>query len=160
MQYPVEVKRVEPQTTAVIRCRARPEELSRVVPQACGEVWTFARSAGLPRPGRHLALYLDCAINLEVGVEVTATFTGNDRVVCSSTPAGLVATTAHFGPYDRLGGAHEAICQYCKAQGYAFAGPSWEVYGHWTDDPAQLRTDVYYLLRTAEHSDTSAQPGA
>ncbi len=23
---------------------------------------------------------------------------------------------------------------------------SWEVYGHWSEDPAQLRTDVFYLL--------------
>ncbi len=27
------------------------------------------------------------------------------------------------------------------------AGPSWEVYGHWHEDPAQLKTDIYYLLR-------------
>jgi len=31
-----------------------------------------------------------------------------------------------------------------------FAGPNWEIYGHWTDDPAQLRTDVFYLLDCAE----------
>jgi hypothetical protein len=24
---------------------------------------------------------------------------------------------------------------------------SWELYGHWEDDPAKLRTDVFYLLR-------------
>jgi hypothetical protein len=26
---------------------------------------------------------------------------------------------------------------------------SWEVYGDWEDDPAKLRTDIYFLLRPA-----------
>jgi hypothetical protein len=47
-------------------------------------------------------------------------------------------------------GAHDAIHQWCKANGRTFAGPSWEVYGHWTDecnrDPSKIRTDIYYLL--------------
>jgi len=26
------------------------------------------------------------------------------------------------------------------------AGPRWEVYGHWSDNPATRRTDIFYLL--------------
>jgi hypothetical protein len=26
------------------------------------------------------------------------------------------------------------------------SGARWEVYGHWTNDEAQVRTDVFYLL--------------
>jgi effector-binding domain-containing protein len=152
MQYQVHVEQVASQLTAVIRCRASRDELAKVVPQACGEVWQFARSANLPRPGRHLALYLDCEINLEVGAEVFQPFVGNGRVVCSSTPAGLVATAAHFGPYNRLGEAHDAVHKWCADHGYTLAGPSWEVYGHWNDDPAQLRTDVFWLLQPGSGS--------
>jgi effector-binding domain-containing protein len=148
MEYQVSVQPVASQLTAVVRLRARQDELSTVIPQACGEVWAFARSAGLPRPGRHLALYLDCVMNIECGAEVFQPFTGNDRVICSSTPAGTVATTAHWGPYDRLGDAHKAILQCCADHGHELAGPSWEVYGHWDDDPAKLRTDIFYLLKT------------
>jgi effector-binding domain-containing protein len=147
MEYAVHVQRVEPQLTGVIRCRAKQSELAQVIPPACGEVWEFMRSSGLPRPGRHLALYLDCEMNIEVGVEVFQSFAGNGRVVCSSTPAGLVATTAHLGPYNRLGEAHAAVHKWCAEQGHALAGPSWEVYGHWEDDPAKLRTDVFWLLK-------------
>ena len=147
MEYQVQIGRVGSQPTAVVRRRARPDELARVVPQGCGEVWAFVRAAGLPHPGRHLALYLDGEINLEVGVEVTQPFTGDGRVVCSSLPAGPVATAAHLGPYDRLGEAHGAIRAWCAGQGHALAGPCWEVYGHWTDAPARLRTDVFYLLQ-------------
>src|ERR1700693_4851403 len=113
MEYQVHVEQVPSQLTAVVRRRASHAELAQVVPQGCGEVWTFFRSSQLPRPGRHLALYLDGEVNLEVGVEVAHPFAGNERVLCSSTPAGLVATAAHLGPYDRLGAAHEAIRRWC-----------------------------------------------
>jgi effector-binding domain-containing protein len=152
MEYQVRVEEVESQTTAVVRRRAAVSELAEVVPQACGEVWTFVRSSGLPHPGRHLALYLDDEINLEIGVEMPQPFPGNEHVFCSRTPAGRVATVVHMGPYNRLGEAHAAIHKWCSDQGYAFAGPSWEVYGHWDDDPAKLRTDVYYLLKAEGES--------
>jgi effector-binding domain-containing protein len=147
MQYPVNVQRVDSQLTAVVRRRARQKDLATVIPQGCGEVWEFVRSAGLPHPGRNLALYLDLEMNLECGVEVTQPFDGNGGVVCSSTPGGSVATTVHLGPYHLLGEAHEAIHHWCTKQELTLAGPFWELYGHWTDDPAKLRTDVFYLLQ-------------
>jgi effector-binding domain-containing protein len=147
MEYKVEIQRVEPQTTAVVCFQAKIPDLPTLIPQACGEVWTFVRSAGLPNPGRHIALYLDAVMNVECGVEVTQPFVGNDRVVCSSTPAGLAATAIHWGPYHLLGAAHNAVKKWCSDSGHALAGPSWEVYGHWNDDPAKLRTDVFWLLR-------------
>jgi effector-binding domain-containing protein len=150
MPYQVQVGQANPQITAVVRCRAAQSELSRVVPACCGEVWTFVRGIRTLRPGRHLAVYFDREINLEVGVEVDQVFTGNDRIVCSSTPAGWVASTIHFGPYHLLGAAHAAVCKWCCENGRALAGPNWEVYGHWNDDPAKLRTDVFYLLRDLE----------
>ncbi len=108
----------------------------------------FVRSSSLPHPGRNLALYLDDEIHLEVGVEVFEPFEGDERVSSSSTPAGTVATTVHMGAYDRLHEAHVAIRQWCSENGHTLAGPNWEVYGHWDDDPAKLRTDVFYLLES------------
>jgi len=35
------------------------------------------------------------------------------------------------------------------ATGAAQPGVSWEVYGDWDDDPAKVRTDIYFLLRPA-----------
>ncbi len=154
MAYQVQIQRIASQLTAVVRFRAGVGELATLIPQACGEVWTFLRAGNFPKPGRNLALYLDGVMNIECGVEVFQPFVGNGRVVCSSTPAGLVATAAHFGRYDRLGEAHAAVRRWCSDQGYALAGPSWEVYGHWTDDPTLLRTDVFWLLQ-----DTAPAPG-
>jgi hypothetical protein len=53
----------------------------------------------------------------------------------------------HLGDYGRLGDANAAIQAWCRANNRVRAGASWEVYGHWHADPAQLRTDVYYLLQ-------------
>jgi len=147
MTYLVQVKQVESQTTAVVRSKAAQSELSRVVPAGCGVVWEYLRAAKAPRPGRNLALYWDGEIHLEAGVEVDQPFTGDGHVTCSSTPAGRVATAIHLGPYQRLGEAHAAILDWCVKHGHALAGPNWEVYGHWTDDTARLRTDVFYLLK-------------
>jgi effector-binding domain-containing protein len=96
---------------------------------------------------------------MEIGVEVDRTFPDGERVVCSATPAGLAATTAHFGPYDRLGAAHEAIQRWCAANHLALAGPSWAIYGHWTDDSAKLRTDVFYLLQPEKADENLPVPG-
>jgi effector-binding domain-containing protein len=139
--------------TAVIRSRVPPRELSKFVPAACGEVWSFIRSARLPRPGRHVALYLDSGL-VEVGAEVSEPFSGNDRVHCSQLPAGQVAATTHLGPYQRLGEAHSAVRQWCAEHGHRLTGICWEIYGHWDEswnsDPSKIRTDVFHLLESAK----------
>jgi effector-binding domain-containing protein len=149
MSYQIELAESKPITTAVIRSRVPAHELPQFVPAACGEVWSFIRSAGLPRPGRHTALYLDDGF-VEVGAEVSEPFVGNERIRCSQLPAGRVVTTVHFGPYPRLKGAHEAIREWCARQGHPCSGGSWEIYGHWEEswstDSSKIRTDVFYLL--------------
>ena len=151
MDHQIEVTNPEPILTAVIRRQVQPGELSRFVPAACGEVWSFIRSAGLPRPGRHVALYLDAQGSVEVGAEVAEPFAGNDRVHCSQLPAGRAASTVHHGPYPRLSEAHTAIRQWCAEHGHRLTGVSWEIYGHWDEswnaEPSKIRTDVFYQLR-------------
>ena len=150
MRYQIELTHSKPTTTAVVRSRVPAKELAQFVPAACGEVWSFIRSAGLPRPGRHVALYLDAQGSVEVGAEVSEPFAGNDRVHCSQLPAGRVVTTVHFGPYGRLSEAHAAIREWCSRRGHAYSGVSWEIYGHWEEswntDSSKIRTDVFYLL--------------
>jgi effector-binding domain-containing protein len=151
MQYNVEVKHSEPTYTAVIRSRVPQEELSRFVPAACGEVWSFIRSARLPKPGRLVALYLsDGQGSVEIGAEVGERFDGNDRIQCSKLPAGQAATAVHFGPYALLGEAHVAIRQWCVRHGHQTCNVAWEIYGHWQEswnnDPSKIRTDIFYLL--------------
>jgi effector-binding domain-containing protein len=150
MHYQIDLARSQSIHTAVIRSRVGAKELPQFVPAACGEVWSFIRSAGLPRPGRHLTLYLDAQGSVEVGAEVSEPFAGNDRVHCSQLPAGRVVTTIHFGPYPRLSEAHAALRVWCAEHGHRCSGVSWELYGHWEEswntDSSKIRTDVFYLL--------------
>jgi effector-binding domain-containing protein len=153
MSYQIELTEVKPITTAVIRDRVPAQELARFVPAACGEVWSFIRSAGLPRPGRHTALYLEDGF-VEVGAEVSELFTGNERIHCSQLPGGIVATTVHFGPYPRLGDAHATIHEWCARHGRQLSAISWEIYGHWEEswnkDSSKIRTDVFHLLHDSK----------
>jgi len=34
----------------------------------------------------------------------------------------------------------------CDENGRVRGGTRWEIYGHWDDDPAKRRTDVFYVL--------------
>jgi effector-binding domain-containing protein len=150
MHYDIRLEHHASQPLAVVRRRASPQDLATVVPAACGTVWAVLRAQQVPSAGRHVAIYWDGQINLDVGAEVAAPFAGHGEVVGSATPSGPVVTTTHFGPYRRLHEAHEAIRRWCASGGHRLAGPNWEVYGHWTDecnsDPTKIRTDVFYLL--------------
>lgn len=150
MTYDIRIERVASRPLAVVRRCARPQELAKVVPEACGAVWNVIRSQQVPGAGRHVAVYLDGVINLEIGVELEAPFAGHGEVIGSSTPAGLIVTTTHRGPYGLLGNAHAAVYAWCNSNGYKLAGPSWEIYGHWQDewnrDPSKITTDIFYLL--------------
>jgi len=145
----VQLQQLNSVPLAVIRRRASAAELSRVVPECCGLVWNAVR-AQQAQGGRHVAIYWDGSIRLEVGVELLGPFTEHGEVVRSATPAGMVASATHFGPYGGLGAAHDAVRRWCTANNHSLSGPNWEIYGHWQSEwntnPSQIRTDVYYLL--------------
>jgi effector-binding domain-containing protein len=137
---------------AVIRRHATRSELSKLVPECCGIVWQ-ALKAQQAKGGRHVAIYWNADILLEVGAELEGQFAERDGVIRSATPAGTAAFATHLGPYHTLGSTHDAIQAWCKSQGYRLAGPTWEIYGHWQDDwntnPALIRTDVFYQVASS-----------
>src|SRR6516165_981794 len=109
MEYDVRLEQLSSRPLAVVRRRARSHELAQVVPDACGMVWSVVRAQKILGAGRHVALYWDDQINLEVGVELDTPFAGHGDVVGSATPAGTVAAAVHFGPYNQLADVHKAI---------------------------------------------------
>jgi effector-binding domain-containing protein len=147
--HPVQLQRLESAPVAVIRRQARQADLPRLVPELCGTVWN-ALKAQQAKGGRHVAIYWDASMRIEVGAELLGDFTESAEVVRSATPAGLVASTTHFGPYGGLMTANAAIKEFCRANNHRLAGPSWEIYGHWLPEwnanPALIRTDVFWLV--------------
>jgi len=150
MNIEVRVEVLESLPLLVARRRARSAEFSTIVPEACGAVWNHVKQRGLKGAGRHVPIYLDDQTNLEVGVEMAAPCAGEGEIAASQTPAGRVATATHFGPHQHLGKTHAAIRNWCALNHHALEGPNWEIYGHWVEEwsrnPANIRTDVYYLL--------------
>ncbi len=150
MTYEVTIDTVAEQPVAAARQRTTFHNVAREIGPLLGRPWALIRQTpGLRADGDNVAIYHDetGGGSIEVGVQVTRRFEDTDEVVCSSTPAGTVARTAHFGPYDQLKQAHEAVREWCKKNGHQIALPFWEVYGDWDDDPSKLRTDVFYLLK-------------
>ena len=105
-RYEVQLQQLGSIPLAVVRRQARPDELSRLVPECCGIVWNALRAQQV-RGGRHVALYWDGVIRVEVGAEVNAPFAEQGDVVRSATPAGTVASVTHLGPYGGLAAAHD-----------------------------------------------------
>ena len=84
---------------------------------------------------------------IEAGVEVLTPFEETELVRRSATPAGEVVTTTHWGEYSAMQPAYKALEDSVKQSGRSLGDVSWEVYGHWSDDPTNRRTDIYWLLR-------------
>jgi effector-binding domain-containing protein len=148
-EYRIVVTDVTEQLVAAAKQRTTIERVSEEIGGLVSIVWDFLRKRPELRPIHNVAIYWDERGPgiVEVGVQVRRAFEATQEVVPSATPAGRVVMTSHFGRYRDLGAAHRAVRAWCKENGYQRAGPFWEVYGDWNDDPAKLRTDVYYLLR-------------
>jgi effector-binding domain-containing protein len=145
----VKLLQVASQPIAAVRRQAARPTFPQVIPEAFDEVWDFVRATGTEHNGINVVTYRhthDDVFDLECGVQVSAPFTPSGAAIATSTPSGLTATATHVGPYHLLRESHAAIHQWCRAHGKTLAGPSWEVYDHWDEDPSKLRTSIFYLL--------------
>jgi hypothetical protein len=139
VEYAVQAQQAPELPIQIVRGRATKATLPGEIRKLFDEFYAGFRGKGglnivfYPGSGMAGEFEIGCGVQLETG--------GN-----AATPAGLVATMVYFGPYHQMGPAHEAIHRWAREGGHKLAGPSWEVYGHWSDDPAELRTDIFYLV--------------
>jgi effector-binding domain-containing protein len=142
----VTVEQVAARPTAVVKAATTWPQFPALWPTLLDEVWACLRAGGVERGCRNVMLYRDDVPRVEVGVELLQPCQLTGRVEASSLPAGLVAKTVHWGAYADLGSAHRAVADWCAGEGRQPAGPRWEVYGPHRDDPAEVWTEVYWLL--------------
>jgi len=153
----VEIREVTSHPLAVARGCATIGDIGTKIGALLSAVYKFIQTSTVKQAGRNVVLYWDEAdrrllateegVLIEVGVQVAAPFEPEGTVACSATPAGTVAVVLHRGPYQQLPAAHAAVRRWCQDHGRPIAGPNWEVYGDWSDDPGKLRTEVYYVLK-------------
>ena len=146
MLHEVTVMDVAARPTAVIAATTTWQEFPALWMELLDEVWACLRAAGVDGGCRNVMLYHDDVPHVEVGVELHQPCPLTGRVVASDLPAGRAAMTVHRGSYAGLASAHQAVRDWCTTHVQTVAGPRWEVYGPHHDDPAQVWTEVYYLL--------------
>ena len=115
MNYHIQIQQFPGRLSAIVRRRATLQQLSQVIPAACGEVWNAIRAQNVQGAGRNIVVYLDNEMNLEIGVELDTPLAATGDLIASRLPAGTVATTTHLGPYNRLRDAHQASASKRKA---------------------------------------------
>jgi effector-binding domain-containing protein len=145
----VSVQRAEPRGIAAVRAKVPVGGVPAVFGQYLNQVYAAAKTDALPLDGQNIFVYRACSgaeLDVEFGVGVSAPFSTTGGVAYSPLPVGEVATATHWGDYSRIREAHQAVTEWCRENGRALTGTSWEIYGHWVPDVTRLRTDVYYLL--------------
>ncbi len=150
MRQLIEIALIEPQLTAVIRKKTTFKKLSHIIPYLLDEVYESLQTSHITDFGHNLCLYRDMKINIEVGVQIFKKFKGKGNVICSELPGGRVVQSVHKGPYDKLVQTHSIMQEWCKSNNEILEGPCWEIYGDWNDDASELKTDVYYLLKSSK----------
>lgn len=153
MSYEVRFEHVEAHPMAGVPARASHAELSTAIRDSLGKVYETLR-ADAPGPlGCNVVLYgpgWGGKFDLRIGVRLDEPYAGDGAVKSYETPAGDVAHVVYFGEYAKMHPAHEAAQKAALESGRGLTGASWEVYGDWSDDPAKLRTDIYYQLGEAK----------
>ena len=154
----LEVREVmaEAQPLAVVAGWTPRAELADTIGSRLDKIYASLRSRRIGGLGHNVVVYRRAAViegvaslMIEVGVETPGRIPADAEVTASSTPAGRAALAVYFGPYQQIAAAGEAALAEIAARGLKTTGVSWEVYGDWEEDPAKLRTDLYWLLEPA-----------
>jgi effector-binding domain-containing protein len=141
----VRVERVAATPLAAVRRTSSRESLGPDIIAGFDAVWPVLRAQGVVT-GKNVVVYHGGLDDIEIGVEVNSPFEEACDVRRSRTPEGDAAAVTHWGDYSAMHPAYEALEHWCQSSGRSSTGVSWEVYGHWAEDPSERRTDIYRLL--------------
>ena len=143
----IDVAHVEPRALAASWATATGRgPFGPLIIELLNGVWPVLRAQNVAT-GHNVVLYMvGPPLRIAAGVEVPSGFEPTNAVQRVSTPSGETAHAVHWGDYAGLRDANQALEAWCRANDRSPAGTSWEVYGDWHDDPAQVRTDVHVLL--------------
>src|ERR1700743_3522136 len=120
--YAVSLAEAGSRPTAVVAARTTWPQFPQLWGPLLGEVWDCLRAGGIDRGCRNIMLYLDGAPTVEGGVLLDRPCPLTGRVLTSGLPKGTAAMTVHRGSFGGVRAAHDAVVNWCAANGRQATG--------------------------------------
>jgi effector-binding domain-containing protein len=148
----IDRRQFEGQHLLLIRRRIARSELTGMLAECFGKLFSYGQKAGLALAGWPLARYVATGPGLwtvEAAMPLASPAQAQADMEPGSLPAGPVVVGIHAGPYEGLPDTHAAIEKWIEEHGWRSAGAPWESYV--TDpaqhpDPADWRTEVHWPI--------------
>lgn len=121
--------------------------------------YAWLKGAPVKQVGHNYAIYergTHKALLVRAGFPVSGPFAEAPSAKPFTLEAGLAAHALHVGPYSELHRTYAHLDAWCKAQGLALSGQSWELYGDWHEDASKLETGIYYRISCRPDADAAA----
>jgi effector-binding domain-containing protein len=148
----IELTDVAPVPLAAVQHTTLRAELGRTIMSGLDAVYALLRARGTAGLGHNVVVYRsgtgwgpDDTLQIEVGVQTPAPIAPEGEVLALASPGGRAATATHVGAYQTMRVTNQAIRRWMVDQGLT-PGVDWEVYGDWSDDEANLTTQIYFLV--------------
>ena len=165
--YEITARELSEQKTLVRRAKVHGDAISDFLGETYATVATAVQEGGFsfagPPFGRYRPLDDGSEFEIEAGFPVYGEGTPGGDVEVSSLPAGRAAVVVHFGPYDAMMPAYQAVLTWLADNGHSPEGPAWEVYYSDPDeqpDPATWRTEIYRSTPRSARSLNRPGPGS
>ncbi|HUB60829.1 MAG TPA: GyrI-like domain-containing protein [Puia sp.] len=108
-------------------------------------LWQEIRAKQLPNTGLNIWVYEE-GNQLFTGVELITPPPAGSPLESKTVSLPKYAYFKHIGPYTELKTAYEAAHEECKKVGVRARLPYVEIYGHLTDDPSRLETELLWSI--------------
>jgi hypothetical protein len=108
-------------------------------------LWQEVKTQQLPNKGLNVWVY-DEGNQLFTGVELTTPPPAGSPLETKTVSLLRYAYFKHVGPYIEMKTTYEAAREEFKKVGIRACLPHVEIYGHWTDDPAKLETELLWSI--------------
>jgi effector-binding domain-containing protein len=154
-----------------LRAQVTMQELGKLLPPLWGEVYGWLANKGAKPAGAPLWRYrvIDMAAKLEidVGVPVAASVTGDNRVTADSLPAGRYAAMIYTGPYEGLMQATADLLAWAQIKGIVWdkwaagsRGEGWRArVEHYLTDPTEEPNSAKWQTELALKLADDQRPG-
>jgi GyrI-like small molecule binding protein len=108
-------------------------------------LWHEVRARDIPNKGLNVWVY-DQGNQLFTGVELTTSPPPGSLLVNKTVSLPNYAYYKHIGPYSELKTTYEAAREEFRKASVKTGLPSIEIYGHWTNDPSKLETELLWSI--------------